>query len=390
MPPKPKSPRAEPRRVAVCIDTRDGPGRERLLGVYRYAQLQGWRLFLVRGSDAAACQQLPGMQLDGAILYDRPRGFHQALKDLGVICVETGARNLDLDDGAVFMDDAALVRVAVDHLLRVGYEHFGYCGLEHIHPSVLRAENFRLRLQERGFATGYFEETWPDGEVGLENLIRWLRGLPKPAGVLAFDDKLAERILAACRWASLRVPEEIGVLGIGDDELICELAYPALSSVALPTKEIGRQAAELLGRLLAKKATPQRHWPMQPLEVVVRTSTERIPSTHPAVLAAVQFIRDQGHRSIGTDQIAAAIRLPRRTLERRFVADLHCTVHDFVVKVRLERAKRLLRQSDAALSEIAQTIGYNALSAFTRMFTDQTGCHPEEYRRMQRASRGGN
>jgi LacI family transcriptional regulator len=173
----------------------------------------------------------------------------------------------------------------------------------------------------------------------------------------------------------------VAVLGIGNDELICELSYPPLSSVALPTREIGRRAAEILESFLHYQPPAQRHWLIPPQEVIVRASTDRIPSAHPAVMAAMEFIRNKSHQPIGTDQVATAVGMPRRTLERRFQAALGKTVHDFLVEVRLRHARQLLRQSDAPLGEVARRCGYSALSAFTRMFTQCVGCHPEVYRK---------
>jgi transcriptional regulator GlxA family with amidase domain len=117
------------------------------------------------------------------------------------------------------------------------------------------------------------------------------------------------------------------------------------------------------------------------LEVIIRASTDRLPSAHPAIMAAMEFIRANSNQSIGTDQVAGAVGIPRRTLERRFMATIGQTVHDFLIKMRLRRAKQLLRQSRASLGEVARQCGYSALSAFTRMFTACVGCHPEVYRK---------
>lgn len=378
---------AEPLRVAVCIDSRDGPGRERLLAVYRYATEKNWRLFLVRREDAEAMEHLASLRLDGAILYDRETRLHRFLKKRGIVCVEAGTRNLGLDDAAAFSDSPAICRLAVEHLAAAGVRSFGYCGLATTASSRLRVEGFSRSVRERGSRASIFSETLADGEAKLSSLIQWLQELPKPAGILAYDDKLAERVLAGCRWAGLEVPGEVAVVGIGNDELICELAYPRLTSVALPTQEIGRRAAQLLETLLQGRRCAKRHWPMAPLEVVVRASTDRTPSAPPKIMAAIEFLRAQSHRPVGTDQVAAAVGLPRRTLERHFQAALGQTIHEFLVELRLRQAKQRLRQSDVSLSEIARQCGYSALSAFTRMFAAQAKCHPETYRRQYRNER---
>lgn len=374
-------------RIAVCIDTRDGPGRDRLLGVYRYALARGWRLFLLRSDDRRELRHVMAGGLDGAVLYDKAPALHRRLKQAGIPCVETGIRNLDLDDAAVYVDDEAVAAHAIQHLTSAGFEHFGYCGLAKNRVSAMRAECYRARARAVGATAAVFADTRCDGAADLEDLIAWLKAMPKPAGILAFDDKLAERVLAACRWADIRVPDEIGVLGIGDDELICDLAYPLLSSIALPTREIGRRAAEILDAIIVGRRPANPRCPLPPLEVVPRASTARFAARHPSVMAAVEFIRAQHHRPIGTEQVAAAIGVPRRTLERRFTSEMKATVHDFLVELRLNRAKRLLRQSLAPLAEISHACGYLAISSFTRMFQARTGMRPEAYRLKYRWSR---
>ena len=367
--------------IAVCIDTRDGPGRERLLGVYRYALARGWLLTLVRTDDRATLRQVIEKRPDGAILYDRPASIHRRFREKGIACVEVGSRNLAQDDAAVFVDDAAVVDKAVGHLVAAGFGNFGYCGLGQNRVSAIRAACFAENVRARGATALSFADVQPDGGADLDRLIEWLKALPKPAGVLAFDDKLAERVLTACRLAGITVPMEVGVLGIGDDALICELAYPLLSSIALPTQEIGRKAAELLEQIVLHGRVEHPRCPLPPIEVVPRASTERYMAKNPSVLAAIDYVRNEHHRPIGIDQIAKAIGVPRRTLERRFAAEMNETVHDFLVELRLNRAKRLLRQSFAPLGDVARACGYLATSSFTRMFEAQTGERPEIFRR---------
>ncbi|MCC6353604.1 MAG: substrate-binding domain-containing protein [Verrucomicrobiae bacterium] len=371
-------------RVAVCIDTRDAPGRERLVGAYRYALERGWYLFLVRGDDAAACHQMAGLHVDGAILYDREPGLHRALRRLGAVTVEASARNLDLDNAAVFADDQKIARMAADHLIASGFEHFAYCGMAHSHQSLTRGEHFCDLITRRGFSATAFSGVWPDGEIALPPLVRWLRGIPRPAGILASDDRVAERVLAACRWLGLKVPDEIGVLGTSNDELMCELTHPRLSSVALPTSELGRRAAELLERILIGRPPRRPFLTLAPLEVIARASTDRTSAKDPKIAAAIEFIRANARRPIGTDQLADSVGIPRRTLERRFAKDTGQTIHQFLVEIRLRHAKQFLRHSDAPLNEVARYCGYLATSAFTRMFSASAGCHPETYRRQYR------
>ncbi|MCC6354023.1 MAG: substrate-binding domain-containing protein [Verrucomicrobiae bacterium] len=370
--------------MAVCIDTRDGPGRERLLGVYRFAVERGWRLYLLRGEDRAVLARLRRLPLDGAIVYDKPASIHRVLRARGIPCVEAGARNLPLDEVAVFVDDDALAAIAVGHLSELGLAGLAYCGLGRRWPSARRAESFGKHATARGYPVSVFEESVPEGEADLEGLIRWLRRLPKPAGVLAYDDKMAERVLAGCAWGGIAVPGEVAVLGIGNDELMCQVAHPALSSVALPTAEIGRRAAELLDRVLRGGGRRNRREAMAPREVIGRASTDRFPTSDPVVSAAIAFIVERDSGPMGTDQVAAALGVSRRTLERRFGSVMSQTVHDFMTGRRMRRAAELLRLHPDSLAEIAGRCGYAALSAFIRAFRGAMGCHPREYRERYR------
>jgi LacI family transcriptional regulator len=368
-------------RVAVCIDTCDGPGRERLVEVYEFATCRDWNLLLVRHDDEDAIERIVEMRVDGAILYDRSERFHRRLRENGVFCVETSSRNLELDDAAIYVDDFAVGEAAAQHLAGLKLEHFAYCGLSSRPvPSSGRGFGYYSYLEKCGFAVESFIDDEGAGESSLPSLGRWLRKLPKPSGVLAFDDRMAERLLAACRWAGLRIPEDIALVGVGNDELICELMDPGLSSVRIPIREIGRLAAEAVeAHWQGKEVEPRQT--LRPAELIVRASSERQLKDDPGVAAAVKLIRSRAHRPFGTDQIVEAIGIPRRTLERRFLASTGKTVHEFIIEFRLRLAKRLLRRTREPLGEVARQCGYAAPSAFIRMFAEREGCRPDAYRR---------
>lgn len=377
--------RSSPLRVAVCVDTRDGPGRERVAGIYEYAMKRGWELFLVRHDGAQAIASLLDLGLHGAILFDRHPSFHRALRDRGVFCVETSARNLPLSDTSVHVDDDALGRLAAEHLLACGLEHFAYCGPMHrVAPAARRGASFVAHVRSRGADAALFEHFPKSGDAPLSALRTWLRSLPRPLGLLAFDDKAAEGVLCAARMAGLAVPGDLAVVGVGNDELVCELVHPKLTSIALPTREIGRLAAGIVGAHRAGEPFPVLQ-ALPPTEIVVRASSERLVHADPAATAAIELIRTNAHRSFGTDQIVAALGVPRRTLERRFQAATGSTIHDYIVDHRMAHARRILRRTNDSLTEVARQCGYTVLSSFTRMFTERVGCHPDAYRRRSRA-----
>jgi LacI family transcriptional regulator len=368
-------------RVAVCIDTREGPARERLAAIYRYASQRKWQLSLIRHEDELNLRLLRGGKFDGAITFDRSESLLRTLRRRNILCVESAATHLPLADGAVFVDDDAIGRIAVDHLVAAGFERLAYCGLAGATVSNLRAESLLRHARARRLPVAVFEDRVPDGHAALEPLVRWIRQLERPVGMLAFDDRMAMRAVSGCRVAELRIPDDVGVLGIGNDDLLCELTEPTLSSVAVPTREVGRRAAEMLETMLQGSSVPKNRLALPPLDVVVRASTDRVASGDEMIAHAIEYLRANAHKPVGTDQVADALGVARRTLERRFHAATGRTLHHYLTELRLRHAKQRLRQFDQPLVEIAQECGYSALSAFIRMFQQATGRHPRSYRR---------
>jgi LacI family transcriptional regulator len=372
----------KPLRVAVCIGTRDQWGRERLLGFLQYAQKRNWQTYRIQQDNKSVLVRDALLSFDGAIVFDcLNQRFQKMLKARSAVCVEIDSQNLHLADAAVFLDDAMIVRAEAGHLRSAGFEHLGFCGFANNPTSDTRVAHF---VEQTNGAGHVFKDTWLDGPVDITPLMRWLKALPKPAGVLASDDRLGERVLEACRWAGIRVPDEVGVIGAGNDELICEMTQPRLSSVVLPTRKIGWMGAEMLERLMAGKKVKEKWLSLAPLDIISRTSTDRLPAARPAVLKALEFMRAESPHPIGVAQVAAAAGVSRRTLERMFSADVGRTVHDSLVQLRLQGAKQLLRQTDMPLGDIPVQSGYLSQSAFVQMFAVQTGMSPGEYRDQHR------
>lgn len=374
----------KPLSVAVCIGTLHPWGRERLFGFLQYAQTRNWRIHKILQGNIKALDKAVTPSFDGAIVFDcLDEAFQALLKSRSGVCVEIDSQNLHLADAAVYLDDRLIVQVEAEHLRGAGFERLGFCGFSQNHTSDIRIKHFLEQTDGKGHV---FKDSLLDGPVGIAPLTRWLKALPKPIGVVACDDRVGERVLAACHWAGIRVPDEIGVVGIGNDELICEMTQPRLSSVVLPTRKIGWMGAEMLDRLMTKEKVEEKWIALPPLDVVSRTSTDRLLAARPTVVKALEFMRAESSRPVGVDQVAEAAGVSRRTLERVFVADIGKTVHDYFVQLRMEGAKQLLRKTDIPLSEIPPQSGYLSLSAFVQMFTSHVGMTPREYRDQHRSA----
>ncbi len=372
-----------PKFAAVCIDTRDGAGRRRLYGVARYAREKGWRMMLVRRRGQEAAKEVIQLQPDGIIAYIADPPLGEAAERLGVPLVDTAISEVDVPM-SVSLDNFEVGRLAAESLTRLGLKHFGYCGVRGKRASEERQAWFARHLGQSGFELAPFSQRVAEGESQMKPLTAWLEALPKPVGVLAFDDKLAERVLTAARWSNLPVPEAVAVLGIGNDDLISKLTWPSLSSVNVPAERIGFEAADILDR--AMRAEPIRTLKRQipPTGVAMRGSTELVAVQDPLVESAALYVRQHAGDAIGVEHVARALGVSRRTLDRRFARALGRSVHEELASARMQKACALLSESLQTVARIAGACGFRTAASFSRAFHRHVGCWPIEYRNRAR------
>jgi LacI family transcriptional regulator len=211
---------------------------------------------------------------------------------------------------------------------------------------------------------------------------QWLKSLEKPAAILADHDAAAHDLAEMCEILGLRVPEEIAILGVDDDELECQLAYPPISSIALPAERIGFEAAKLLDRLMSGKAAPAEPICLPPVRVVTRHSTSLFATEDPLVLAALHYIRDHLAEPIRVSAMASELVVRRRHLEQQFRAVLKYSVLTAIYRARVEKAKELLIHGDLQMPQIARQSGFSTAQRMATVFRRLTGMSPRDYRRL--------
>ena len=227
------------------------------------------------------------------------------------------------------------------------------------------------------------------GLVDERAIARWLRSLAKPVGVMACNDVRGRPVLNACREHSVAVPEQVAVIGVDNDPTICELSDPPLSTVEPDTRRIGYEAARLLEGLIHGRAATAGVTLVEPLRVVERQSTDVSAIDDPHVAAAVHFIRRHGHEPITVSDLLARVSVSRRTLERRFLAALGRSPHAEVLRVRLDRVRRLLGETAYPLREVARRSGFRHAEYMSAMFRKNTGETPGRYRRRVQGGKSG-
>jgi len=299
------------------------------------------------------------------------------------------ARRSRLAEAAEIQADShRAAHLAAEHFLERGFRQFAYCGYAGRIWSEYRQAGFAARLREAGFDCAVYEP--PKGCRGLswnreEPLVRaWLKSLPKPVGVMACNDIRGRQLLEASLAVGLEVPDEVAVVGVDDDPLICNLSNPPLSSVALNVETAGYQAAELLDRMMNGGPRAPTRILAEARWVVARRSTDVVALPDRHVSTALRFIRDQAHTPISVDDVVGQARISRRGLEIRFQQALGRSIRQEIQRVRLDKTKRLLAETNLSAQRIAELAGFSSLAYLSNVFRRETRMTLAQYRRRAR------
>ena len=362
-------------------------------GVVRYARLHGpWSVHLC-SSDFD--QGLPGLDFSGALAGTYSAEEIQTIKALGIPVV-LGEPNTEDSAEAEFLkganqivtDSAAIANMAVDHLLGQGLRSFAFCGYQNCPWSRGREEWFGARLGKLGLPCsrhrievgdwqkqGNWTRHWPREQ---RRLSEWLKSLPKPTGLMACSDTCGRRVLEVCQDAGVGVPEQLAVVGVQNDSLFCELSEPPLSSVALDIEKAGSEAAHLLEELMAGSKKGPHVVTVSPLWVVARSSSSIMEKGDGMVAEALRFLEDQ--RGIGVADVVNEMGVSRRTLERRFARATGRSILTEIQRARLERAKRLLQETELPIHRVAREAGFGSARMLNRSLQSAEGCSPATFR----------
>jgi LacI family transcriptional regulator len=371
--------------VLLFVETSREFGRGLLHGIARYSRLHGpWRVYRWPGALDSLLPEWKHLKLDGAIVRDVKVVETLAHSGLPVIFAQHN-RDSYAPFPAIITDSVGIGSMAAEHFLDRGFQNFAYCGLDEFAWSRGRAQYFMQRLQHAGFQVSvYHQPISKTGRVSRSEQNRiadWLRSLPAPAGVMCCNDDRALQVVEACKLAGLQVPDDVAVLGVDNDVLVCDLADPPISSIALDTETAGHEAAKLLDQLMKGGVMAGQQIPVRPTHIVTRMSTDILAVTDPDVAAALRFIRRNPNRLIQVDDVVEATNVSRRVLEKRFKATLRRSVHQEIRRVRINNIIPLLVGTDMSITEIALHCGFAGVEHISRYFRKETGASLRDYRK---------
>lgn len=389
---KPRRPRR--RQVALLIDSSRAYGRGLLLGVAKF--LREHRAWTVQTEERRWTDATPAWlrnwQGDGIIAWVEGAKLAGLIRRLGVPAVDVRGSSAESGLPLIDTENQAVAHLAADHLLQRGFRHYAYCGFVGANYSDKRSHWFQEYLARKGFACAVYNppassrdaqslELEKRGLLFQDHLAHWLKALPKPLGIMACNDIRGQQVMNACHRVDLIVPEEVAIIGVDNDELLCELSNPPLTSVMPDTTRIGYEAAALLERMMAGTKPPAEPVLIPPLEIKLRRSTDVLAMNDRQLVAGAHYMREHLFEPITVNDLARAAGMSRRVFERRFTARVGRAPKAEVLRLRLERVKELLSETDWTLGQIAERTGFKYSEYLHTVFTQKTGATPGQYRK---------
>jgi LacI family transcriptional regulator len=376
------------RSVALLIETSNAYARGLLEGIVNYLREHlGWSVWLPEQERGAAPPTWLNLwRGDGIIARIETAELARAVLKLGVPVVDVSAARHVPGIPWVETDDAAVSRLAFEHLYERGFRTLGFCGDDRFNWSRWRREHFVRLAEEAGCQCFVFPGSLRNSprfswKRERARLMDWVSQLPKPAGVMACYDLQAQDVLEACREQEIAVPDDVAVIGVDNDEIRCNLADPPLSSVIPDTLRTGYAAADLLARMMAGEEVPADACLIPPRGIATRRSTDVLAIDDPDLIKAWRFIREQACHGIDVQHVLKEVPLSRRALETRFLKVVGRTPHAEIMRLRIERVQTLLQETDLSLEAIARTTGFRHVEYLSVAFKRQVGLTPREFRR---------
>ncbi len=259
------------------------------------------------------------------------------------------------------------------------FTNFAFFGVRGIIWSEERCKGFRDAVTSDGCGFSAFNAE-PGETFDRDRILSWLKGLPKPVALFCCDDAHALYITETCNMAGLRIPEEISLLGVDNDELLCGISDPPISSVELDVEHGGYQTCALLHRQILDRTRQPFNVVINPVEIVQRQSSYLYNITDPNVARIVDFIDRNFNSDLDMESILGLVPLSRRSIETKFRKEMGTTIYQYILKNRVEHFAHLLLTSGRPVFEIADEVGFGDNGNFSRIFRKMKGCSPQEYR----------
>ncbi|MDR1959226.1 MAG: DNA-binding transcriptional regulator [Planctomycetaceae bacterium] len=377
------------------IETSRGFGRSLIEGITQYATEQkSWNFFLC-DHDAASqnTQRLAAWNGDGLIARVNDKNLNHFFHKFSGKKINLAADNKEFPIH-VRLNNEKCGQIAAEHFWERGYRNFAYFSMGHTYWSQFRYHCFVNALQSYEGVCFLCPQANRKNSTTLptlwwngldDSVLNWVESLPKPVGIFCANDNHAFYLTNLCSSFGIGIPEEVAILGVDNDESLCKTTMPPISSIDPNARIIGYQAAKILDTMMNKEPLPTFPILIDPVCIVVRQSTDNIAVNDPIVARALRFIRTEVAHNLRVNDVAKEVGISRGTLNSLFQKHLRSTPLEEILRVRMEWAKELLRDTEIPIAEISAMIGYQTPEYFSRAFAREIGMSPREYRFTQQA-----
>lgn len=270
---------------------------------------------------------------------------------------------------------------AADYFINQNFHNYAFIGRKDIIWSMFRREGYCGRVASVRKKEAFVYEV-EDFQSETEAISTWLHSLPKPIALLACNDFMARQVTEICLLENIRIPEDISLLGVDNDEFMCNISSPTLSSIRLNFEKHGYDLAKILFKMIREKQIWPARIPVEAIGVVERMSTRHKIISDPYIREIVEFIKHNYTQDIDIRKLVSFIPLSRRAIELKFKKEMHpYTITSYLTKLRLEHFCHLLEHTSMPIKEAAEQSGFIESSNFSTIFRKHMGCTPSAYRK---------
>ncbi len=374
------------------LDSSRAADRGIIRGVLEYAHLRGnWSFYrysplfrsppFSKGHSDSIIDRLKKLDADGIIGYlPAESNFPQAVINAKFPTIVIPI--IKPMDGLInILQDESVGTVGAEHFLERGFVHYAFCGARD-YWSEVRRDSFVRIISQAGFSVDVYAGTSESNshDTELERLGQWLKRLHKPVAVMASNDERSAELVEACQAKGLAIPDQVAILGVDNDEMICQLSSPPLSSIQLNSEKVGYAAAEAMDRLIAGRLLHLDKISFRAAGVVTRQSTDILAIEDTEVVTAVRFIRSNARRDIHVSDVLTNSTLSLRALQQRFRNTLGRGINQEIRRTRIQQFAETLLRTNHTVQKIAYDLAFEDINHISRLFRREMGMTPLEFR----------
>ncbi|MBN1398425.1 MAG: DNA-binding transcriptional regulator [Bacteroidetes bacterium] len=374
------------KRIVLLVETSREFGRQLIIGIARYSRLNGpWSFYKEPIGLVSSIPHLKSWKPDGIIMRDSlitKELLKLKIPTILVIHNSSSPRNLPV----IKTDCRLIAKMASEHFVEKGYKNLAFCGFDYYDWSNKRKKYFSYFNKKSGRKTYIYtqqqKDCTQDWEKEQQHVSEWIKKLPKPIGIFSCNDDRGQHILEVCKLNNFKVPEDVAVVGVDNDPMICEIGDPPLTSIALNAEYAGYKAAELLLKLINVKKINGQQIIVTPTYIVQRQSSDILAVKDKEVASAMRFIRKNARNKIMVGDVVKATDVSRRSLEQRFRKMINMSIYDEIRKVRVEWISKLLLETDLPISQISSHFSFTDVEHIARYFKKERGIGLYQFRKL--------